>query len=78
MIKPVAGQIYIVAGRGVMLYTTEDNRPRFKQHGNYDLHASASEIVREASAEDLAAYLQQEIPRGLDCKDPECWCVRFR
>jgi hypothetical protein len=36
-----------------------------------------SSIVRKATIEDLLARREQAVARGVDCKDPDCWCREY-
>lgn len=47
---------------------------RLEAHGGWSHFASHDELVREATQADLDAREAQARPRGVECKDPECWC----
>lgn len=72
------GKIYVVAGRGPMqLASTTPNSLKFLTHGGFYLAwVSREDVVRECDAELLAKYDAEERDRGLECKEPNCWCRR--
>jgi hypothetical protein len=73
------GQLYLVAGRGAMMMHTPCRRTSLLlAHGNVHVWVANESILRPATDDDVAAFLAQEMPRGVACCDPLCWCNRER
>lgn len=71
------GRVYVIAGRGEMLahaFTRNPNCTEFLAHGNIRYWASHDQVHREAKASDLDARHEQAKPRGVHCRDANCWC----
>lgn len=46
----------------------------FLKHGGIRIWTDQGDVIREATVRDVVRYTESEVPRGLDCKDEECWC----
>lgn len=72
------GRIYVVCGRGEMLYSGEggEQSARFVAHGGGNYWAAASDVVRAADWGDVDRREEQARSRGVACVDLDCWCRR--
>lgn len=70
--------IYTLIGVGEMkLISIGKDICCFASHGNYNYHANISQIVREASDEDIKLRIRNRESRNIKCTDPECWCRKY-
>ena len=57
--KLVPGKLYILAGEGVLQYVERCGQSElFRTAGGYSYHAGLDQIVREATQEDLEAFIE--------------------
>lgn len=62
----VPGKLYIVAGQGILRYVARCGQSeRFCTAGGYVYHAGLTQVVREATQEDLEASIEGHVRAGL-------------
>lgn len=75
------GKPYVIVGHGEMLLTRiHEKTPVFAPHGSDtgSYYASTDQVIRKATREDLDRRHENAKPRGVDCKDRDCWCRSVR
>lgn len=75
------GNVYTLIGKGEMRLErltpgkTEDQWSCvFLTHGNCHYYAFSSEVLKPATKEDVELRQANARVRGVECRDPECWC----